>query len=84
MQMSLTMFNFRFFGLLIACLSLLGLFYTKNLSVSLDTSMGMTLAKLDTHFYPPTSTSSPSIYSLLMPADGDVADDIMTLLIPVM
>jgi len=56
----------------------------KNLSSSFATSFGMTAAKLATHFYPPRSTSSPSICSALIPADGDVAEDIMTLLMPVM
>ena len=43
----------------------------------------MTFAKLATHFWPPINTSSPSIYSLDIPADGEVADEMMTVRIPV-
>lgn len=44
---------------------------------------GKNLLKLATHLDPPISTSSPSIYSVLIPALGLVADERITLLIPV-
>jgi hypothetical protein len=46
-------------------------------------NFGINFAKFATHIFPPMSTSSPSIYSELIPADGEVADEIMTLRIPV-
>jgi len=81
---NLTLDSFKFWGDSKAYCNLLGLYLTKKVSSSLDMRIGMTLAKLATHFCPPMRTSSPSICSLLMPADGEVADEIMTLRIPVM
>jgi hypothetical protein len=55
----------------------------KKVSSSLETNRGITLAIFETHFYPPMSTSSPSIASEDIPEEGDVAEEIITLRIPV-
>jgi hypothetical protein len=43
---------------------------------------GINLTKLATHLAPHKRTSSPVIASELIPAEGEVADETVTLLIP--
>jgi len=63
--------------------STLGLLFKNISSFNFLIKTGSSLAKLITHFLPHSRTSSPEISYELIPDEGDVADETITLLMPV-